>query len=111
MLSFSKTNIDSTTFDLIVPDDCPNYLFNSGLMIWNRTSSTADALLTEWINRTLKYKNFPWEQQALKDWYEESNSTLTENKHFSSIPYGAETWHVGSCSRGDMLCPTLWHIL
>lgn len=94
-----------SSFDLIVPVDCDNYRFNSGVLLWNKSSTGANLILSEWINRTAKYPNFPWEQQALKHWYEEPNSTLASNKHFLSIDYGPETWHVGSCDRGQYIPP------
>jgi hypothetical protein len=97
--------IDSTTaYDLIVPTDCDRYKYNGGLQIW-RNSASARQLVDTWIHRvvtTPRYRYFPFEQQALKDLCaEDGNSTAG----VVSIPYGPQTWHVGSCKRGGYIAP------
>ena len=91
--------------DLVVPSDCPDYQFNSGILVWYNSES-AQGMLQEWIRRCRKrrYRRFPWEQQALKDWYNKPNSTIAWPR-LASIPYGPETWHVGSCAREAYISP------
>lgn len=94
----------TTAYDLIVPTDCDRYKYNSGLQIW-RNSASARQLVDTWIHRvvtTPRYRYFPFEQQALKDLCaEDGNSTAG----VVSIPYGPQTWHVGSCKRGGYIAP------
>lgn len=104
---FVRENAPShgSSYDLVLPTDCSDYQFNTGLQIWQNSASARD-LLDEWINRTVtnpRYRGHPFEQQAFKDFYNEENSTITDR--LISIPYGPETWHVGSCKPGDYIAP------
>jgi hypothetical protein len=116
MRNFSKTFADfidehlvvpeiAPNFDVIVPTDCSNFKYNTGLQIWRNSQSAID-FLKVWINLTLtdeRMKRFPYEQKAFKI----LSMTNQYNPHHDSkskiayIPHNTETWHIAACSIGD----------
>ena len=86
---------------VIVPQDCDNYQMNTGVQIWDSNEKTHD-LIDEFIERAKRYPKFP-EQQALKVWANEPASSITSV--LGTVPYGVNTWHVGSCRRGKYIAP------
>ena len=113
--NFSQTLVDfihqhlvvpkhAPDFDVIVPTDCSDYLYNTGIQIWKNTY-TARQFLQTWIHFTLtdaRMQRFPYEQKAFKLLLANNQyyPALNASSRIAYIPHAADTWHVGACARG-----------
>ena len=89
-------------YDIIVPTDCSDYKFNTGLQIWKNTPS-AHQFLHLWIEYTLSHERFlrfAYEQLAFKLLFLAHDSHIAYR--VATIPRGEDTWHTGICKKGPL---------
>ena len=107
-LAYHNVTLLSPRTWTVFPSDCDNYFLNSGIMIWKNTPTTRE-FLRLWYDASRERLWHPITQTCIKSWIL-NNNTVGGHRvadHVERIPYGPETWHVGSCARGKYV-PAKW---